>query len=84
MRAGIAILLAGAFAAAAAGCAVVDGGAFTRLQDEVVGLQREVGARETPPPPPPPPPPARRPPPGPPPRAPPPPPTPSWSKKSAG
>lgn len=51
MRAGIAILLAGAFAAAAAGCAVVDSGAFTRLQDEVVGLQREVAALKTAPPP---------------------------------
>jgi tol-pal system protein YbgF len=34
--------LLGAFAAFMAGCAVVDTGAFTRLQDDMVGLKKEV------------------------------------------
>jgi len=43
--------LIGAFAAFMAGCAVVDTGAFTRLQDEVVGLKKEVAVIRTAPPP---------------------------------
>ena len=43
--------LIGAFAAFMAGCAVMDTGAFTRLQDEMVELQREVAALRTAPPP---------------------------------
>jgi tol-pal system protein YbgF len=39
------------FAAVAAGCAVMDTGAFTRLQDEMVGLKREVAVLKTSPPP---------------------------------
>ena len=39
------------FAAVAAGCAVMDTGAFTRLQDEMVGLKREVAVLKTAPPP---------------------------------
>ncbi|GAB4240553.1 MAG: hypothetical protein OHK0028_18710 [Deltaproteobacteria bacterium] len=51
MRCAVVSLLAGAFAAGAAGCAVVDSGAFTRLQDEMVGLKREMVALKTAPPP---------------------------------
>ncbi len=40
-----------AFAAAAAGCAVMDTGAFPRLQDEMEGLKKEVAALKTAPPP---------------------------------
>ena len=43
--------LVGAFAAFVAGCAVVDTGAFTRLQDEVVGLKKEMAVLRTAPPP---------------------------------
>ena len=39
------------FAAVAAGCAVVDTGAFARLQDEMVGLKKEMAALKTAPPP---------------------------------
>jgi tol-pal system protein YbgF len=46
--------LIGAFAAFLAGCAVMDTGAFTRLQDEMVGLKKEVAALKTAPPPAPP------------------------------
>ena len=46
--------LLGAFAAFMAGCAVADTGAFTRLQDEVVGLKKEVSVLKTAPPPAPP------------------------------
>jgi tol-pal system protein YbgF len=40
-----------AFAAFLAGCAVVDTGAFTRLQDEMVGLKKEMAVLKTAPPP---------------------------------
>jgi tol-pal system protein YbgF len=43
--------LIGAFAAFMAGCAVVDTGAFTRLQDEMVGLKKEMAVLKTAPPP---------------------------------
>ncbi len=43
--------LIGAFAAFMAGCAVMDTGAFTRLQDEVVGLKKEMAVLKTAPPP---------------------------------
>jgi tol-pal system protein YbgF len=43
--------LIGAFAAFLAGCAVVDTGAFTRLQDEMVELKKEVTVLKTAPPP---------------------------------
>jgi len=43
--------LIGAFAAFMAGCAVVDTGAFTRLQEEMVGLKKEVAVLKTAPPP---------------------------------
>ena len=43
--------LIGAFAAFMAGCAVMDTGAFTRLQDEMVGLKKEMAAFKTAPPP---------------------------------
>ena len=43
--------LIGAFAAFLAGCAVMDTGAFTRLQDEMVGLKREMAVLRTAPPP---------------------------------
>lgn len=39
------------FAAVAAGCAVMDTGAFTRLQDEMVGMKKEMAAIRTAPPP---------------------------------
>jgi tol-pal system protein YbgF len=39
--------LIGAFAAFLAGCAVVDTGAFARLQDEMVGLKKEVAVLRT-------------------------------------
>jgi len=45
--------LIGVFAAVAAGCAVVDTGALTRLQDEMVGLKREMAVLKMTPPPPP-------------------------------
>ena len=41
----------GAFAAFMAGCAVMDTGAFTRLQDEMVGLKKEMAVLKTAPPP---------------------------------
>jgi tol-pal system protein YbgF len=41
----------GAFAAFMAGCAVMDTGAFTRLQDEMVELKKEVAGLRTAPPP---------------------------------
>jgi tol-pal system protein YbgF len=43
--------LIGAFAAFVAGCAVMDTGAFTRLQDEMVGLKKEMAVLKTAPPP---------------------------------
>ncbi|HEY5192103.1 MAG TPA: hypothetical protein VII77_08960, partial [Candidatus Deferrimicrobium sp.] len=43
--------LIGAFAAFMAGCAVVDTGAFTRLQNEMVGLKKEMAVLKTAPPP---------------------------------
>jgi tol-pal system protein YbgF len=43
--------LIGAIAAFVAGCAVVDTGAFPRLQDEVVGLKKEMAVLKTAPPP---------------------------------
>ena len=43
--------LIGAFAAFTAGCAVMDTGAFTRLQDEMEGLKKEVAVLKTAPPP---------------------------------
>jgi tol-pal system protein YbgF len=43
--------LIGAFAAFMAGCAVVDTGAFTRLQDEMMGLKKEMAVLKTSPPP---------------------------------
>jgi tol-pal system protein YbgF len=43
--------LVGAIAAFLAGCAVVDTGAFTRLQDEMVGLKKDVAVLKTAPPP---------------------------------
>ena len=39
--------LIGAFAACMAGCAVVDTGAFTRLQDEMTGLKKEMAVLKT-------------------------------------
>jgi len=42
--------LIGAFAAFMAGCAVVDTGAFTRLQEDMVGLKKEVAVLKTAPP----------------------------------
>lgn len=39
--------LIGAFAAFMAGCAVVDTGAFTRLQDEMTGLKKEMAVLKT-------------------------------------
>ncbi|HEX7523585.1 MAG TPA: tol-pal system protein YbgF [Candidatus Deferrimicrobium sp.] len=39
--------LIGAFAAFMAGCAVVDTGAFTRLQNEMVGLKKEMAVLKT-------------------------------------
>jgi len=39
--------LIGAFAAFMAGCAVMDTGAFTRLQDEMVGLKKDVAVLKT-------------------------------------
>jgi tol-pal system protein YbgF len=39
--------LIGAFAAFLAGCAVVDTGAFTRLQEEMVGLKKEMAVLRT-------------------------------------
>src|SRR5659263_541141 len=43
--------LIGAFAAFMAGCAVVDTGAFTRLQNEMMGLKKEMAVLKTAPPP---------------------------------
>jgi tol-pal system protein YbgF len=43
--------LIGAFAAFMAGCAVMDTGAFTRLQDEMLGLKKEMAVLKTAPPP---------------------------------
>ncbi len=43
--------LIGAFAAFMAGCAVVDTGSMTRLQDEMVGLKKEMAVLKTAPPP---------------------------------
>ena len=43
--------LIGAFAVFMAGCAVMDTGAFTRLQDEMVGLKKEMAVLKTAPPP---------------------------------
>ncbi|MFA6149588.1 MAG: tol-pal system protein YbgF [bacterium] len=43
--------LIGAFAAFLAGCAVVDTGSFTRLQDEMLGLKKEMAVLKTAPPP---------------------------------
>jgi len=43
--------LIGAFAAFLAGCAVVDTGAFTRLQDEMMELKKEMAVLRTAPPP---------------------------------
>ena len=52
-RRAVGLPLIGAFALAAVsgGCAVMDTGAFTRLQDEMVGLKREVAVLKTAPPP---------------------------------
>ena len=43
--------LIGAIAAFMAGCAVVDTGSFTRLQDEMMGLKKEMAVLKTAPPP---------------------------------
>jgi len=43
--------LVGAFAVFMAGCAVMDTGAFTRLQDEMVGLKKDVAVLKKAPPP---------------------------------
>ena len=43
--------LIGAFAAFLAGCAVMDTGAFSRLQDEMTGLKKEMAVLRTAPPP---------------------------------
>ena len=51
MRNAVVFPLIGAFAAFMAGCAVMDTGAFTRLQDEMVELQKEVAVLRTSPPP---------------------------------
>jgi tol-pal system protein YbgF len=48
---GIPLIGAFVFSAVATGCAVMDTGAFTRLQDEMVGLKREVAVLKTAPPP---------------------------------
>ena len=53
-RNAVVFLLIGAFAAFLAGCAVMDTGAFTRLQDEMVGLKKEMAELKTAPPPAPP------------------------------
>jgi len=45
--------LIGVFAAVAGGCAVVDTGALNRLQDEMVGLKRDMAVLKMTPPPPP-------------------------------
>jgi tol-pal system protein YbgF len=42
--------LIGAFAACMTGCALMDAGAFTRLQDEMVGLKKEMAVLKTAPP----------------------------------
>jgi tol-pal system protein YbgF len=51
MRNAVVFPLIVASAAFLAGCAVMDTGAFTRLQDEVVGLKKEVAVLKTAPPP---------------------------------
>ena len=51
MRNAVVYLLVGAFAAFLAGCAVVDTGAFTRLQDEMMVLKKEMAALKAAPPP---------------------------------
>jgi tol-pal system protein YbgF len=53
-RNAVVFLLIGAFAAFLAGCAVMDTGAFTRLQDEMMGLKKEMAVLKTAPPPAPP------------------------------
>ncbi len=50
-RSAVLFPLFGALAAFTAGCAVVDTGAFTRLQDEMVGLKKEMAVLKTAPPP---------------------------------
>jgi tol-pal system protein YbgF len=50
-RTAVVFPLIGAFAAFLAGCAVVDTGAFTRLQDEMMGLKKEMAVLKTAPPP---------------------------------
>ncbi|MBE0605595.1 MAG: tol-pal system protein YbgF [Deltaproteobacteria bacterium] len=51
MRNAVVFPLVGAVAAFMAGCAVVDTGAFTRLQDEMVELKKEMAVLKTAPPP---------------------------------
>ena len=50
-RSAVVFPLIGAFAAIMAGCAVVDTGAFERLQDEMMGLKKEMAVLKTAPPP---------------------------------
>jgi tol-pal system protein YbgF len=50
-RNAVVLLLIGAIAAFMAGCAVVDTGAFNRLQDDMEGLKKEMAALKTAPPP---------------------------------
>jgi tol-pal system protein YbgF len=47
LRNAVVFPLIGAFAAFMAGCAVMDTGAFTRLQDEMVGLKKEMAVLKT-------------------------------------
>ncbi|MGB7630479.1 MAG: tol-pal system protein YbgF [Candidatus Deferrimicrobium sp.] len=47
MRNAVVFPLIGAFAAFMAGCAVMDTGAFTRLQNEMVGLKKEMAVLKT-------------------------------------
>lgn len=51
MRGAFVLPLVAAIAAFLSGCAVVDTGAFTRLQDEMVGLKKEMATLRTAPPP---------------------------------
>jgi len=47
MRNAVVFPLIGAFAAFMAGCAVVDTGSMTRLQDDMIGLKKEMAALKT-------------------------------------
>jgi len=51
-RNAVALLILGAIAASAAGCAVADTGSFQRLQDEMVTLRKDMAAMRAAPPPP--------------------------------